>query len=59
IHTSQLKIGAKNTLKLDIIFRDSLNSPLLVFFSLLFSLYLLNPLISLHICQGIKGILQI
>ena len=58
-HTSHLKISAKNVLKLDIIFRGSLNYPLLSFFSLIFSLYLLYSLLCLHICRDIKGILQI
>jgi len=56
-HTSHLKISAKNTLKLAFIFRGSLKSPLLAFFSLIFSLYLLNPLIALYAYQNIGGTL--
>ena len=40
-HTNHFKIGAKNTLKLDVIFRGSLNPSLLAFFSLIYSLLLL------------------
>jgi hypothetical protein len=36
-HTSHLKISAKNTLFLAFIFRGSLNSPFLTFFSLFYS----------------------
>jgi len=50
IHTSHFKIGAKKTLKRAFIFRDPLNSPLLTFFSLIISLFLLYSLLLLHIC---------
>jgi len=56
IHTSHLKISAKNTLKLRSIFRNSLKSPLLAFFSSNISLSLLNPHFLPHICLCIAFI---
>ena len=59
IRTSHLKISAKNTLFLAFIFRGSLKSPLLSFFSLIYSQLLLYSPIFLYTYHINKEILRI
>jgi len=54
IHTSHLKISAKNTLKLKIIFHGSPKSLLFALLPLIYSPFILYSLLYSHIFQDIK-----